>query len=115
MFCTYKGDKHLSIFRSFIRSYFRHQGSPTIIWVSRSWGLPRFIIWFPKYSFLWHFTTYNLLRFLVAVSFKLLRVIYSPYMNTTIITDSASMDFPLHYIKCSVCLLLFFFSVYNLF
>lgn len=55
---SYRSRSHLSIglkTRSLRRFRFSLEGSPTIIWVSRLWGLPRSTLSSPKGSSLWHF------------------------------------------------------------
>ena len=69
---------------------------PYQIWVSRLRGLPRFILMSPSSSSLWH--VYGLwatrvLRLPLRATAR--GVISSPTAITTVITDGASMDFPL--------------------
>ena len=72
---------------------------PYQIWVSRLWGLPRSTLNVSKETpSLWHFQErFHSLRLRInsAVSF-LPEFIFSFSIITTIITDGASMDFPLH-------------------
>ena len=71
---------------------------PYQIWVSRLWGLPRSTLNVSKETpSLWHFQErFHSLRLRInsAVSF-LPEFIFSFSIITTIITDGASMDFPL--------------------
>ena len=90
---------YLSISKSVFIPY---QNSPTIIWVSRLWGLPRFILIISNQTRLCG-TFISTLSWLPldkvkAVSY-LPQVIFSLSTNTTIIADSASMDFPLHIVQ----------------
>jgi hypothetical protein len=94
--------KHaLLSFSSFIS---KKESAPTIIWVSRSWGLPRSTLSISgKAPSLWHFYRYSChipenLGIFPAVSSRLLPwLIFSPGTNTTGISACASMDFPLQH------------------
>ena len=100
MFCTITGDKHLSIILILESVLVPYQGSPTKIWVSHSRGLPRSTFFISKENrhygtFIPNITISKDLGYLGAVRINLPKVIFSLSVNTTIITDCVSMDFPL--------------------
>jgi hypothetical protein len=90
------------------RSIPRKKAPLPLIWVSRSWGLPRSTLYISvKAPSLWHFYRYSChiqkdLGIFPAVSNPRLlpKLIFSPGTNTTDIAVRASMDFPLLH-KCS--------------
>ncbi len=101
---SYKGGNHLSTDRSLSFPSFisEEKGAPTIIWVSRSWGLPRSTLFISEETTsLWHFYRYSchillgLRQFPSRQSSRLPWLIVSPSTNTTSISACASMDFPL--------------------
>ena len=91
------------------RSIPRKKAPLPLIWVSRSWGLPRSTLSISgKATSLWHFYRYSchirkgLRHFPGRQQFKLLpKLIFSPGTNTTGISARASMDFPLQHKCCS--------------
>ncbi len=104
---SYSGGNHLSPDASSpsgsLSVRFLRESSPTIIWVSRSWGLPRSTLNVSiKTSSLWHFQSIralsvkNLGCFPAVSPNGLPQLIVSSGTNTTIVSDRASMDFPLH-------------------
>lgn len=107
LFISYFGGNHLSTetlsFCPSSHSFPRKKAPLPLIWVSRSWGLPRSTLSISrKATSLWHFYRYSchipkgLRHFPSRQQFNLLpKLIFSPGTNTTGIAARASMDFPL--------------------
>ena len=97
MFRTLTGDKHLSTFRS-LTPFDSFVKTPLPILGFSLVGFTIVSLFFFRKSIvtvaLYDTIPYQGLGIVIAVSTKLPRVIYSPSTNTTIITDSDSMDFP---------------------
>ena len=105
MFCTYKGDKHLSIRRSQNQfnslSEFPYHNLGFLLVEFTSFHLT---VSHKHVSVALYLISHIVrLRLISCRQYKLPRVIFSPSTITTTIAGSASMDFPLHY-SCSVCL-----------
>lgn len=92
-------DNNLSMHMHAISYSFLIDDFPYQIWVSRLWGLPTFHFLVSNYSSLWHFQriimTCVLDYYLAVIRSCIPDVIFSISAITTIISDCASMDFPL--------------------
>jgi len=112
-FSSYAGGNHLSTGDGAPvppSVHFLPEGSSTIIWVSRSRGLPRSTSAVSSgTASLWHFQGYDAISCDLGASpavspaeAGLPWLMNSPGANTTVIADRASMDFPLHSLsECS--------------